>query len=336
MIRRAEPPSPVTVLMPVFNGLPHLAEAVQSVLGQTHADLELLVFDDGSDDGSGEYLDELCDPRVRVIHQPNRGLVATLNRGLAEATFPLVARMDADDVSVPERLAVQVSYLDDHQDVAAVGSCFAIIDDTGRQVDSGHVAADHGYVLRSMYARNVVAHGSVVMRRDWVVAAGGYREVGPCEDYDLWVRLLANHPLVNLADLLYRHRMAEAGISWRQRARQVECFEKVRSDLHRARPLPMTSPMTLLREGVRHVQTHPTCRRTAQSYAADHWILFLLVLGDRRILAAGSLGMGLLMFALRFPRALLGLPPGKYLAGYRHRRSLKQRRRQSGLESRAA
>jgi hypothetical protein len=335
MTRNAERTSPVTVLMPVYNGLPHLMEAVQSVLDQTHVDLELLVLDDGSDDGSGEYLDDLSDPRVRIIHQPNRGLVATLNRGLAEATFPLVARMDADDVSAPERLAVQVGYLDNHQDVAAVGSCFAIIDDTGQQVDSGHVAADQAYLRRAIYARNVLAHGSVVMRRDWVVAVGGYRDVGPCEDYDLWVRLLAKHPVVNLADLLYHHRIAEAGISWRQRERQVDCFENVRADLHRAQPLRVTSPVTLLREGVRHVQTHPTCRRTAQSYASDHWILCLQFLRNRRVLAAGSVGMGLLMFTLRFPRALGGLPPATYLAGLRYRWQLKRRCRRSGATSQA-
>ncbi|MCY7289058.1 MAG: glycosyltransferase, partial [Cryobacterium sp.] len=204
---------PVTVLLPVFNGGARLPQAIESVLAQSYERFELLVIDDGSDDGTADYLDSLVDPRVRVVHQSNQGLVRTLNRGFSEASHQFVARMDADDVSEPERLAVQTQFLIENPLVAAVGSCFVTIDDEGSVLDEVHVAADARYLRRSMYFRNSFAHGAMTLRRDRVLQVGGYREVGPCEDYDLWVRLLRSYALGNVPDVLYRYRVYGSQIS---------------------------------------------------------------------------------------------------------------------------
>lgn len=300
---------PVTVLLPVRDGLPHLRDAVASVLAQTHRDLELLVLDDGSTDGTGAWLDGLRDSRVRVLHREGRGLVAALNDGLGEARHELVARMDADDLSAPDRLERQCAHLLAHPHVAAAGSCFHVIDEEGAVVGEAHTAAHTAYLRRLMYARNDFAHGSMMLRRSAVLAVGGYRDVGPCEDYDLWVRLLSGYDLANLPDLLYSYRLSETGVSALAAGRQVASLHAVRHRLHGELPLPRPRPLDLAREGVAHVRSHPACRRTARTYAHDHAVLAGVLAREGRWAAAAATAAGLALFVLRTPVGVLGVPP---------------------------
>src|SRR5689334_8878938 len=120
---------PLTVLMSVYNGVRFLSQAIVSILGQSFGDFEFLIVDDGSDDGSWEILQRHAgDARIRLIRQDNRGLAASLNRGLAEARSPLVARMDADDVARPHRLQTQIDFLRERPEIVLVGSAVEIID----------------------------------------------------------------------------------------------------------------------------------------------------------------------------------------------------------------
>jgi len=317
-VARRELP-PVTVLLPVYNGGSHLAGAVRSVLAQDYPRFELLIINDGSTDGTRADLAALDDSRVRVLHQPNRGLVASLNRGLQEARYDLIARMDADDLSAPGRLSVQVDFLMKARHVAAVGSCFVVIDEAGAVLDEVHVAADPAYLERTMYLRNAFAHGSMMFRRDCVLEVGGYRDVGPCEDYDLWVRLLRSYKLGNVPDLLYRYRVSPSQISSSSGQEQTGCFLKARKELHNERPLPRVKPRVLVLEGLHHVSSYPQCRRTAQSYAYDHYGLARLMMRAGRYGQAAQLLRGVMLFALRKPRALVGLPPLQSLAEGLHR-----------------
>jgi hypothetical protein len=310
---------PVTVLLPVYNGGSHLAGAVRSVLAQDYPRFELLIINDGSTDETTTDLAALDDSRVRVLHQPNRGLVASLNRGLHEARYDLIARMDADDLSAPRRLSVQVDFMMKVRQVAAVGSCFIVIDEAGAELDEVHVAADPAYLGRSMYFRNAFAHGSMMFRRDCVLEVGGYRNVGPCEDYDLWVRLLRSYSLGNVPDLLYRYRVSASQISSASRQEQTGCFQRARKELHSTRPLPRATPRALALEGLQHVSSYPQCRRTAQSYAYDHFGLARLMMRAGRYGQALELLLGVMLFALRKPRAFVGLPPLQSLAQALHR-----------------
>src|SRR4051812_47715917 len=114
----------VSIVMPVYNGAAYLAEAVRSMLGQTFEDYEFVIVDDGSTDRTPRILAEFerQDRRIRVISRANTGIVGALNDGIAAAEAPLVARMDADDVSTPQRLHRQVAYLLDHPEVVVLGS----------------------------------------------------------------------------------------------------------------------------------------------------------------------------------------------------------------------
>src|SRR3990172_2066353 len=111
----------MTVLMPVYNGEPYLASAVESILGQSFADFEFLIIDDGSTDRSCEIVRGYADPRIRLLrNSSNRGVIATLNRGLEEAHGEYLARMDADDISLPDRLAQPGAVLDAHPEVGVL------------------------------------------------------------------------------------------------------------------------------------------------------------------------------------------------------------------------
>jgi len=176
----------VSVLLPVYNGQRYLAEAVESVLGQTFDDFELIVVDDGSTDATPEVLAGYRDPRLRVLRTPHRGLIPALRQAASEARAPYLARMDDDDRSAPERFAAQVKVLDAQHEVALV-TCYAnLIDAEGRKEDLYRPALSDDLIL-DLAAGNPLVHGSVMMRRSDFLEAGGYARAP--EDYALWIQM---------------------------------------------------------------------------------------------------------------------------------------------------
>ena len=178
--------------MPVYNAGPYLSEAIQSVLDQTYDNLELVLVDDGSTDDSPEIATRFAkeDHRLRVVRQPNRGLVGALETGLAHVRGDLVARMDGDDRCPPHRLARQEALLHQNRGWVAVGSWAARIDERGRRLSPDwRTPVSPGAIRWMLCFESCLPHGAVTMRRAAVDRAGGYRgEYG--EDYDLWIRLL--------------------------------------------------------------------------------------------------------------------------------------------------
>jgi glycosyltransferase involved in cell wall biosynthesis len=193
----------VSVLMSVHNGAARVTAAVESVLGQTAGDLELIVIDDGSTDATPEHLARVRDPRVRVVTQARTGLTRALNRALAVARAPLVARLDADDRARPERLERQRAFLDRAPDVGLLGTAAAEMDASGRQVRVVQPPRDDAALRRALIRANPFVHSSVMMRREVVDKVGGYDESFPvAQDYDLWMRLSRVTRMANLADVL--------------------------------------------------------------------------------------------------------------------------------------
>lgn len=202
----------LTVAMSVYNGAPHLSEAVESVLGQTFGDFEFLVMNDGSSDASQDILEDYAsrDSRLRPIYRENRGLIVSLNELVALAQSPLIARMDADDVCLPERFALQVAHMADHPECGVLGTQMFDIDETGALVRAPVVAYPVTAEGTLDHIRNggpIVSHPTVVMRSHLVRQVGGYHAAFKhCEDFDLWVRLASLTQIWSLPDKLVKYR----------------------------------------------------------------------------------------------------------------------------------
>jgi len=186
-------PQPViSVLLPVYNGSRYLRKAVDSILAQSFGDFELIAVDDGSSDDSLRILETYTDPRLIILkHSENKGIVQTLNTGLSRCTGRYIARMDADDIALPERFSQQATYFDTYPDTGVVDTVQACIDEsdhpTGRSNSSVIDAKD---IYRTLPKTNCLGHPSVMVRGD-LLRTYGYRHVA-YEDYDLWLRMAAD------------------------------------------------------------------------------------------------------------------------------------------------
>lgn len=204
----------VSVLMSVHNGAPWVRDAVTSVFAQTLADLELIVIDDGSTDATPELLASLRDPRLRVERRARQGLTLALNRALELGRAPLLARLDADDLALPERLERQRQYLDAHPDVGLLGTGAREVDPSGREVGIVRPPADDEAIRRALIRANPFVHSSVVMRRAALDLVGGYDPSFPvAQDYDLWMRLARVTRLANLPEPLVIRRLAAGRVT---------------------------------------------------------------------------------------------------------------------------
>jgi glycosyltransferase involved in cell wall biosynthesis len=186
----------ITVGIPVFNAMPYLPESLESILGQSYGDFEILAINDGSTDESLEYLRSVRDRRLRVINQENRGLTATLNRMLAQASTPWLARHDADDVAYPNRIALTVDYINQYP---AAGMFYSLADyypngSVGQfRTTRGTPSTIRQLVLSGRLP--AICHPAVTLNVIKTAGAGGYRFNLHVEDIDLWWRLALREDL---------------------------------------------------------------------------------------------------------------------------------------------
>ena len=216
---RPVPPA-VSLLMSVYNGLPHLGAAVESILGQTFTDFEFVIIDDGSKDGSTEHLRRYADldPRIVLVSRANKGLIASLNEAAALARAPLLARMDADDVSHPTRFARQVEAFASRPGLIALGTWVRFIDASGRVTGPGEGSPVGEAAVANAFVEGTgfVAHPTLMMRREAFEAVGGYRAAYlHAEDLDLLYRLSFAGTIDNLPEHLLDYRTHEHNVSVR-------------------------------------------------------------------------------------------------------------------------
>lgn len=208
----------VTWLLPVKNGMPYLPETLESIAAQTCNDYEVLAWDNGSTDGTVEELKSWIPSRLpgRIVADRPAGLGASLAIMVETADTEFCARIDADDVNFPSRLEVQLAFLRNHPDIAAVGSQVIRIDETGREYGQYHVLpSKHDDIVQRMLHAWVMWHPSVLFRRQAVLDAGNYRNWDPLiEDYDLWMRLAVNHKLANIDACLVKYRVMDTGATF--------------------------------------------------------------------------------------------------------------------------
>jgi hypothetical protein len=199
-----------TVVMTVYNGGSYLIPALESILTQSIRDFEFLIVDDGSTDGSTGTLEEYArrDSRIRLIRQENAGTIPSLIKACGLVTTPYIARMDADDISAPDRFERQLDFLGRNREVALLGGAAEYINDAGEVLSTVEPPTSDDDIRARLATENVFVSSAVVMRRDALVMVGGYRRAFLyAEDYDLWLRIAERHKVANLAGVLVSYRV---------------------------------------------------------------------------------------------------------------------------------
>jgi glycosyltransferase involved in cell wall biosynthesis len=215
-----------SVILPVFNAVRFIDLAISSVLQQDFDDFELLLLDDGSNDGSAERLHHFAskDSRCKVHSWPNRGLIATLNAGVAIAKAPLLIRMDADDICRPNRFSKQIAYLEANPDCVAIGARVMLIDADNWQISEfGAEVLNHEEIDDAHMAGKggSIAHPTAIIRKMALVQIGGYSaNFIHAEDIDLFLRLAEVGRLHNLPDVLLDYRQHIDSIGYRHAKKQ--------------------------------------------------------------------------------------------------------------------
>jgi glycosyltransferase involved in cell wall biosynthesis len=214
----------VTVVIPVYNREKYVGIAIDSILSQTFSDFELLVIDDGSNDGSVEVVLSYNDPRIRLMrNNTNLGVATSRNKGVQLARGEYLAFLDSDDWGYPERLAKQTAFLDSHPDYAAVGSWIEWMSEEGHP--SGRIkrkpTAPEEIAAWRLFQQGI--ENSASMARTVVLRAYRYREeFDVSEDFDLWARIAANHKLATLPEVLVRRRRHASQLTQEKAARAPE------------------------------------------------------------------------------------------------------------------
>jgi glycosyltransferase involved in cell wall biosynthesis len=199
----------VTVLMPVYNGEKYLREAIESILRQTFRNFELLIIDDGSTDRSVEIIEAYDDPRIRLVHNgANLKLISTLNRGLSLARGAYVARMDCDDISLPERLSKQVAYMNEHPEVGICGTWSKTIGEVEKSWETCFPIR-HSEIVAHLLFNTAISHPTAMFNVKKLRSANLKYDVNAldAEDYDLWVNASDYFKLGNVPEVLFFYRV---------------------------------------------------------------------------------------------------------------------------------
>lgn len=202
----------VSVVIPAYNAKSYIRAAVDSMLNQTYVNIEVIVIDDGSTDGTLEVLSDINDARLKIFkNDKNMKIVATLNKGMKIAAGKYIARMDADDYSYPDRILKQVNFMEVNESVAVLGCAIDICDSELNTLHKRLYPETHKDVLSKIFRYNPFAHPAVMIRKA-AIGSSEY-ELNWAEDYDMWFQLGRNGKLSNLSDTLVKLRTHRDSIS---------------------------------------------------------------------------------------------------------------------------
>jgi glycosyltransferase involved in cell wall biosynthesis len=253
--------------MPVYNASTYLAESIESILGQTYSDFELVISDDGSQDDSVAIVEEYAAQDSRIVHfsrKENAGVIYTRNEITNRVRGEWMATMDGDDISLPNRFEVQMAFIDDHPEYDFVGSAAMLMDPDGNlmceisglrsheEIDAWHMAAHSGTAFVSPTS---------MIRTEALRAVGGYREhIGCAEDYDLFLRLAERGKLCTIPDVLLYYRQHFSSLGYESNLEQRAGIHRAVRDAYKRRGLPI--PDSLFDE---------TIPNRTESYAYRQW-----------------------------------------------------------------
>ena len=198
----------ISVIFSVYNGATYLKEAVESILNQSYFDFEFIIVNDGSTDYTEEILNKYTDSRIIRINNPqNIGLVKSLNLAIEKARGELIARMDADDISTPDRFEKQVAYLKAEPEISVIGTYMKHIDAEGNDLKVLSIPCNHELIKWKMLFETSIFHPTVMMRKKDLLKEGKYNpNYQHIEDTELWSRMIENVQFSNLNEVLYIRR----------------------------------------------------------------------------------------------------------------------------------
>lgn len=219
----------VSIFMSVYNGWPYIKEAVNSVLKQTCTDWEFIIVNDGSTDETSSYLDAIEDPRVKVIHQENRGLGKPLNRWMKQCRGEYIMRMDADDINALDRVGKQKEYLDSNRDIIMVGCQINKFTSSPTFGEASYLFTDHESIISGMKRGwHTMCHPTTMFRRSLLDKIDGYVITGAGEDWSLLMDAGRYGKLANLDEVLYHQRVHEGSSAWGNASKTIAGFEYAR------------------------------------------------------------------------------------------------------------
>ncbi|MBU1567476.1 MAG: glycosyltransferase [Proteobacteria bacterium] len=219
----------ISILMPVYNACQYLSEAIESILNQTYRNFEFIIIDDASKDNSLDILKSYEDPRIVLVeNKMNMGVAWTLNRGVSLARGCYIARMDADDISVPKRLERQIRFMESHPEIGIAGGW---VKHFGNGLSSiARVPIDPQEVHAYMHFENPLWHMSVIMRKDLLEKFHLQYDssFSRSEDYDLWTRAIQHFPMANIGEVLVwvrEHGGSATRANWGEVTDQTEIIQ---------------------------------------------------------------------------------------------------------------
>ncbi|WP_353127938.1 glycosyltransferase family 2 protein [Parapedobacter pyrenivorans] len=222
----------VSVLMLAYNVEQYIGSAIQSILDQSFGDFELIIYNDGSTDGTASIVRQFSDPRIRFVDQPvNKGLSHARQATLEAATGKYIAILDSDDISFSERLGLQYGFMEAHPDVILCGGNAVLIDEKGNS--SGellHPVYKTDELKVRFFFSNIFVNSSVMFRRSEALLLGGYQDVAPVEDYDLFVRLADQHSIHVFNEPLVYYRVHKENISQTKRDRAIAHLRTIKDN----------------------------------------------------------------------------------------------------------
>lgn len=219
----------ISIILPVYNGAEHLTECIESLLSQTYKNFELIIVDDGSTDNTPMILRNFTqkDKRIKIItHKNNKKQIAAGNTALKNTTGVYIARMDADDISFPNRLEKQIEFLQKNLNVGILGSWVHIIDNDGKHIETMETNTSQGFLGWSLLFDASFVHSSVMMRKEIIIKTG-YYQTQQAEDYDLWSRVYTIANVANLPIVLQKKRVWSGQVALKVPVETFECVLQI-------------------------------------------------------------------------------------------------------------
>lgn len=204
----------ISVILPVYNGEKFLRESIESILNQTYENFEFIIINDGSTDGSLKIINEYAskDPRIKVISRENKGLVDSLNEGIDLAKGKYIARMDADDISLPERLELQLNHMEENPEITILGTYIEVFGDESNEVESVNkwfndkISSDN--ISLKISRGCPIAHPTVMMKTKFAKLEKYSSYCPAIEDYELWIRTITKgYTITNIDKTLLKYRV---------------------------------------------------------------------------------------------------------------------------------